>query len=74
MDRASGYGPEGQGFESLIACQKSHPIRDGFFGILRKGFECVTERPGGAFIDQFLNWSIPLFSASPGFLRRFMLL
>ena len=21
LDRASGYGPEGQGFESLIACQ-----------------------------------------------------
>ena len=24
LDRASGYGPEGQGFESLIACQKGH--------------------------------------------------
>ena len=22
LDRASGYGPEGQGFESLTACQK----------------------------------------------------
>ena len=22
LDRASGYGPEGQGFESLIACQR----------------------------------------------------
>ena len=26
LDRVSGYGPEGQGFESLKACQnKSHP-------------------------------------------------
>ena len=41
---------------------KGHPIRDGFFGILRKGFECVIERPGGAFIDQFSNWSILLFA------------
>ena len=23
LDRASGYGPEGRGFESLTACQKS---------------------------------------------------
>ena len=27
LDRASGYGPEGQGFESLTACQKAgHPF------------------------------------------------
>ncbi len=25
LDRASGYGPEGQGFESLTACQKLFP-------------------------------------------------
>ena len=24
LDRASGYGPEGQGFESLAACQGNH--------------------------------------------------
>ena len=45
LDRASGYGPEGQGFESLIACQKGHPIRDGPFGMLCQGFEsCRTAR------------------------------
>ena len=36
LDRASGYGPEGQGFESLTACQKSRPPKGvGFFGTLR---------------------------------------
>ena len=31
LDRASGYGPEGQGFESLTACQKGPSHRDGPF-------------------------------------------
>ena len=40
------YGPEGQGFESLIACQKSRkPIRAcGIFA--RKGFESCLHTPG----------------------------
>ena len=28
LDRASGYGPEGRGFESLTACQKSSKSSD----------------------------------------------
>ena len=28
LDRASGYGPEGRGFESLTACQKSSKSYD----------------------------------------------
>ena len=32
LDRASGYGPEGRGFESLTACSKPlFPIRKGGF-------------------------------------------
>ena len=27
LDRASGYGPEGRGFESLTACQKAREIQ-----------------------------------------------
>ena len=34
LDRASGYGPEGQEFESLAACQKSEPFGFGFFCFL----------------------------------------
>ena len=34
LDRASGYGPEGRGFESLTACQKnpllSEKTKEGF--------------------------------------------
>ena len=43
LDRVSGYGPEGRGFESLKACQmqRSPTARWGTFafGILIKGFE-----------------------------------
>ena len=49
LDRASGYGPEGQGFESLTACQKgpSHsgwPFLAHFFK--SKGFESCPHMPG----------------------------
>ena len=40
LDRVSGYGPEGRGFESLKACQKcSRPIWGGCFFHSREGFE-----------------------------------
>ena len=45
LDRASGYGPEGQGFESLKACQKGPSHRDGpFWHIIREKrvFEPLT--------------------------------
>ena len=50
LDRASGYGPEGQGFESLTACQKgpSHsgwPFLAHFFK--SKGFESCPKAPVG---------------------------
>ena len=32
LDRASGYGPEGQGFESLTACHPETRINQGFPG------------------------------------------
>ena len=36
LDRASGYGPEGQGFESLRACQKPRSRKvSGFFCFLK---------------------------------------
>ena len=36
LDRASGYGPEGQGFESLRACQKPRNRKvSGFFLYLK---------------------------------------
>jgi len=30
------------------------------FGISAAGIRIMSESPGGAFIDQFKNWSIPL--------------
>ena len=52
LDRASGYGPEGQGFESLKACQKGPSHRDGpFWHIIREKrvFEPLTLKRGAFF-------------------------
>ncbi len=52
LDRASGYGPEGQGFESLTACQKSPEIVEisGLFAIC-----CIFRFMAKRAVDPFVT-------------------
>ena len=47
------YGPEGQGFESLTACQeRGYPIRDNLFSYFLRRFEPLTSKNAKHFLSE----------------------